>query len=1198
MHKPSSAIHTYVRSRHRRRGTGWLCLTGLRRCAIYKPLAILLSVLLLPAVSWIEGGAGPRAFQSAAQIISSCAADPSSNSIIRNFCVTTPSGETFDYHNDLVQLEKDAVNSYLSEHRLPPEDAHVIYDFGRSDLRSAVRANMLLILQGIITKASRDTHEQNLYKWLSINVQNNEISMYTNAINEFGKWQSNPCLFTLDPVIASTYNLSYDGVPFCGGTASLFNGAPVPAASYFRAYGLRKSYGSVADQFPYFSSLVAKIAIHAGAILGIVVAVGGGVGVVVAATIVAAAAIGPIYAGVVVTGSTIAAIGAGTLVVGIVAIVLVAISIGVAAGLQLYVQEQTLKDLNNMANTLSQVKTAAPDLLTLASDATGLGSYKLQMTFAAQTVPEIASTAALPAHKNGVDLNFTIQNILSPTFSYKDWDGNTWSVQSWGGWFVQACSGAHCGQTDSILSSIEYVDWSGVKWTASRLGTTFVHTKAQPASTDTPCKADTLTGVSPGSDFSICSSYVSTSIPLTDPRGIFVRVSLSAWAAPEFTNPHTLSFLPGVSSSQTISVTGNPSPAICYTSGNLPAGFTLNGGTCGQGQFRITYDGSAVTQGFYDLTLTATGYGTPVTKTFTIAVTQQLSITSPASFTTVPGVPVNFLVTTTGYPVPSLSLDPAFPWPEGLTFRDNQDGTATISGALTKLGLSACVHAPTDTDPDGAPCGIIASNAQGRVVQSFAINTSLAPQAFVVPPTSATFIAGIPNSVVLSSTGAITPVTTWVFRGNANAPWAGLQSNVFDRTATLSGTPPVGTTGSFTVDVAPFALYSASDPSLVRYTTYTINVSNTPFFTSPHVAAFTAGTFGSFPVSVNMGTVSLADSLPQGLSFIAGTINGAAAQGTGGQYTVRLIDDAGTAGSITQYLNLDVYEKPQITSPNTATFIAGTPGSYAVTATGFPSISTHAVSPTSLPPTSTTQGNGMYFTVTGLPSGLQASNLTPQGFAGGTLTIQGTVTSANAGTYPVQITAQNGVGTSQQALTIHVISIAGPAPVSGTKCNGNYNGTFRGNITVSAGQNCVFVAGGVDGNVTVNGGNLALTNANVTGVVTIQGASGFSIGPASTIGKNLTIQNVASGSTQNRVCQAKVAGNLQVYTNAIPISIGSRQNFCYGNSVDGSVDMQGNTAPLAVYDNLVGKNLACSNNTSITGAGNSAQKKNGQCAAF
>jgi hypothetical protein len=1184
-------------------------MTGLRRSLFYQPLAILMSILLLPVVSWMEGGgAGPRAFQSAAQTISGCDADVSSKSIIRKYCVNG-----VPYGPDLVQLETDAVNVYLAGHGLPASDAHVIYDLGRSDLRSAIRGNMFVILRGIIGKpaTSRTDHEKQLYNWFSAIVQQNEIALYTTAVNEFHRWQSDPCHFTLDPVIASAYSLSYDGAPYCDRLfTQVLNGPPVPAASYFRAYGLMKSYGAPAEQFPYFSSLVTQTRVKTAEVLGIAGGVAAAItislGVAIGATF--AAGIGGSAAGAVGL-LTITELGDAFIIAGPAAIILIAIEIGVQTALEVYQRQQSLNDLNSMTNTLNQVKSAPPDLFAFASDSGGLGAYKLQMSLVGQTVPEGASSATLPAHQNGVDMNFAIQNgtspttTVSPTLSYNDWGGNTWSAQTWGGWFVQSCSGTNCSQAASILSSIEYIDWTGVQWTASRFGTKFVLLKAQPASTDLICRADNATGVTPesaatGPDFSNCLSYVSTSIPLTDSNGNHVRVSLSLLAPPVFTSPSTVPFAPGVSSFQTITATGSPTPTVCFSSGSVPSGFTLNGGSCGQGSFQVKYDGSTVPQGLYNLTLTATGYGTPVTKTFTIYVTQQLSITSADTFTTPAGVPVSFLVTTTGYPAPSLSMDPAFPL-NGLTFTDNRDGTATISGTLTVLGWFTCGKIVTGASP--APCGIIASNSQGTVEQAFTINTSLAPQANVVPPTSATFIAGIPNRVVLSAAGNITPLTTWGFN-TGNAPWASLQFNVFDGTAALSGAPPVGATGSFTVNVAPFALYSASDVSLLGYTPYTINVLNIPVFTSPNTAAFTAGTSGSFPVSVNMGTLSLADTLPNGLSFSAGnpgSINGVAAAGTGGQYTVRLIDDAGTAGSTTQYLNVNVYEGPQITSPNTATFIAGTQGSFAVTTTGFPNISTHPVSPTSLPPTSPTQGNGMYFTVTGLPGGLQASNLTPQGLAGGTLTIQGTPSAADAGPHQVQVTVQNGVGTiAQQTLTLNIIQITAPAPVSGTTCNGTYNGTFTGSITVSAGQNCAFIAGGVSGNVTANGGNVALTNANVTGSIAIQGPSAFSIGPGTTVGGNLTVQNIASGSTISRICQAKVGGNLEVYTNAIPISIGSPQTFCYGNSVGGNVDVQGNTAPIAVYDNVVGKNLSCSQNTSITGAGNSALKKNGQCAAF
>jgi hypothetical protein len=412
----------------------------------------------------------------------------------------------------------------------------------------------------------------------------------------------------------------------------------------------------------------------------------------------------------------------------------------------------------------------------------------------------------------------------------------------------------------------------------------------------------------------------------------------------------------------------------------------------------------------------------------------------------------------------------------------------------------------------------------------------------------------------------------------------------------LSGTPPVGTKGPVTVNIVAAAAYT-----LASSQQYTITVTDTPAFTTPNSAMFTVGTHGSYTVSATEGTISLADPLPRGLQFSpngnSATISGTPATGTGGQYTLSFTTNAGTRGTASQDLLLNVNEAPKITSAATATMFVGMPGMFAVTAAGFPGGSNHTVPENPQPPTNPAQGSGMYFTVNGLPQGLQASNLNTQGFAGPTLTIQGTPTAA--GTYPVQITAQNGVGqAAQQTLTLNIVQITGSAPTSGATCNGNYNGTFTGDIHLSSGQNCAFFGGAVNGNVSVNGGHIALSNSTVSGHMAIQGGSGFSVGPGTKIGGNLSIQNVASGSAASQICQATVSGNLEISANAIPIRIGNPQSSCFGSSFGKNVDISGNTASVTVYDNTVGKTLSCSGNTSITGAGNNAQKKGGQCAEF
>ena len=124
-----------------------LTVSGVRRALIYKPLAILMSMLLLPSIPGVQRlGVGDPADVQAQ--IGSCTAT-TGNSIIRNYC--SADGLTF-YLNDLKELEADAVEAYLTSHFLPATDAQLIYDYGRTDLRTQIRALMSAALLAIAAK--------------------------------------------------------------------------------------------------------------------------------------------------------------------------------------------------------------------------------------------------------------------------------------------------------------------------------------------------------------------------------------------------------------------------------------------------------------------------------------------------------------------------------------------------------------------------------------------------------------------------------------------------------------------------------------------------------------------------------------------------------------------------------------------------------------------------------------------------------------------------------------------------------------------------------------------------------------------------------------------------------------------------------------------------------------------------------------
>ncbi|MGB8261620.1 MAG: hypothetical protein WCE75_14760 [Terracidiphilus sp.] len=193
-------------------------------------------------------------------------------------------------------------------------------------------------------------------------------------------------------------------------------------------------------------------------------------------------------------------------------------------------------------------------------------------------------------------------------------------------------------------------------------------------------------------------------------------------------------------------------------------------------------------------------------------------------------------------------------------------------------------------------------------------------------------------------------------------------------------------------------------------------------------------------------------------------------------------------------------------------------------------------------------------------------------------------------------------------------------PTSSTTCNGVYGGIFPGNLTISRGENCVIVSGGVTGQVQLNGGKLTMSNAWVGGTVLINGSGTFSLGPGLTIAHDLQINNLSSSGGTNSVCGTMVRGNLVFQNNSSAVLIGSPSSSpaCPGNIVGSSLMVQNNTAATTVdgntvigdlqitsntaatkvFSNVVGQNLQCWNDTSITGAGNTAHSKQGQCATF
>ncbi|HLH20157.1 MAG TPA: hypothetical protein VKX45_23225 [Bryobacteraceae bacterium] len=192
-----------------------------------------------------------------------------------------------------------------------------------------------------------------------------------------------------------------------------------------------------------------------------------------------------------------------------------------------------------------------------------------------------------------------------------------------------------------------------------------------------------------------------------------------------------------------------------------------------------------------------------------------------------------------------------------------------------------------------------------------------------------------------------------------------------------------------------------------------------------------------------------------------------------------------------------------------------------------------------------------------------------------------------------------------------------PPPLAfGNACDGTFGGTFNGDLTISAGQSCTFTFGHINGNVQVNGGSLSLSAVLVSGNVEVDGGS-FSLGPVTSVDGSFQARNLAAGAAPNQICGATVFGDVQYIDNGAPVQIGSSgscagntigghlqlqnnsgANSIFGNSVADELHIQNNTGSTQVFHNTVQKILHCENNSSITGGGNTAQQKQGQCAAF
>ena len=266
--------------------------------------------------------------------------------------------------------------------------------------------------------------------------------------------------------------------------------------------------------------------------------------------------------------------------------------------------------------------------------------------------------------------------------------------------------------------------------TLTEVSATFAQQSAWTASgmTDAPRATASITS----GTITIQNSGTSP-VPLTAPTGTTVSGAtleayggeLSGWvpAAPSTTGVvpgapvltlGAQSFAVGRPGSMTISAAGQPAPNISVT-GALPPGLTFTPGT---GSASIT--GTPTTAGDYPISVTAVNGAGRDTVAVTLRVGTLPTFTSAASASVLAGTALNFTVTASGSPTPTLTVAGALP--SGVTFRANANGTATLSGTPTVAGTTSLTFTAT--------------NSAGSATQAFTLTVNASsPPKFTSPAT-------------------------------------------------------------------------------------------------------------------------------------------------------------------------------------------------------------------------------------------------------------------------------------------------------------------------------------------------------------------------------------------------------------------------------------------------------------------------------
>jgi RTX calcium-binding nonapeptide repeat (4 copies)/Putative Ig domain len=288
----------------------------------------------------------------------------------------------------------------------------------------------------------------------------------------------------------------------------------------------------------------------------------------------------------------------------------------------------------------------------------------------------------------------------------------------------------------------------------------------------------TLSGTPPvGSD----GTYA---ITLTASNGIAPpgtqTFTLTVDQAPAFISGDHFTFTTGSTAAFNITTTGFPTTAL-NESGTLPTGITFTDD--GNGTATLAGTAALGSDGNYTLTLTANNsVPNAATQTFTVTVDQPPAIVSNSAFAFTAGSSNLFVVSTSGFPAARLSETGSLP--NGVSFTDNGNGTASLAGL------------PADGTAGAYMLTLTASNTLFPVAtQTFTLTVDQTPA--ITSSNGFTLAIGNTTSFLITSTGFPTPR----LNETGTLPAGIIFTDDGDGAATLAGTPAADSFGTYDLTI-------------------------------------------------------------------------------------------------------------------------------------------------------------------------------------------------------------------------------------------------------------------------------------------------------------------------------------------------------------------------------------------------------------